>query len=141
MIDIRLKLCWKKKAEEIAKIVGRDRAMIYREIKRETVSKLKSDLSEKKQYRADVAQRDYLKQAQNKERSLKIGKDKLLEAHIRSKLLKDKFSPDAIIGKIKDEGLKFEGMICTKTLYNYIDAGIFSGISNQNLWEKRKKSE
>ena len=56
-------------------------------------------------------------------------------------MLKDKFSPDAIIGKIKDEGLKFEGMICTKTLYNYIDAGIFSGISNQNLWEKRKKKK
>ena len=29
-------------------------------------------------------------------------------------------------------------MICTKTLYNYIDAGIFSGISHKDLWEKSK---
>jgi IS30 family transposase len=32
-------------------------------------------------------------------------------------------------------------MVCTKTLYNYIDAGVFSGISNENLWEKRKRKK
>ena len=55
------------------------------------------------------AQADYDKQGKNKERSLKIGKDKDLEAYIRNKILKDKFSPDAIIGEIKLKGLKFEG--------------------------------
>jgi IS30 family transposase len=61
-----------------------------------------------------------------------------LEAYIRSKITQERFSPDAIIGEIKTKGLKFEGMICTKTLYNYIDAGIFYGISHKDLWEKRK---
>lgn len=56
-----------------------------------------------------------------------------MEALIRKKILKEKYSPDAVIGEIKAQGLEFEGMICTKTLYNYIDKGIFSGISNQNL--------
>jgi IS30 family transposase len=32
-------------------------------------------------------------------------------------------------------------MICTKTLYNYIEAGIFSGISNRHLWYKRLKKK
>jgi transposase, IS30 family len=131
----------KKKAKEISKIIGRDRSTVYREIKRGTVSRLQSDLREKEQYRANVGQRDYVKQGRNKERSLKIGKDKQLEEYIRIKLVKERFSPDAIIGKIKKEGLKFKGIICTKTLYNYIDAGIFSGISNKNLWEKRKKKK
>jgi transposase, IS30 family len=131
----------KKKAKEISKILGRDRSTVYREIKRGTVSRLQSDLREKEQYRANVGQRDYVKQGRNKERSLKIGKDKQLEEYIRIKLVKERFSPDAIIGKIKKEGLKFKGIICTKTLYNYIDAGIFSGISNKNLWEKRKKKK
>ena len=40
----------------------------------------------------------------------------------------DRYSPDAVLGEIKARGLKFEGMVCTKTLYNYIDMGIFSGI-------------
>lgn len=131
----------RKEVREIAKILGWDRATIYREIKRGTVNRLQSDLTQKKQYRANVAQNDYVKQGRNKERSLKIGKDWRLEKHIRKKLIKDKYSPDAIIGEIKCKGLKFEGIICTKTLYNYIDSGIFSGISNQNLWEKRKKKK
>jgi len=129
----------KKKAEEIAGLLRRDRSTIYREIKRGRIRRLQSDLSEKEQYRANVAQADYERQCRNKERSLKIGKDKRLEEYLRVKLIEEQYSPDAILGEIKVRGLKFEGIICTKTLYNYIDAGIFSGISNKDLWEKRKK--
>lgn len=129
----------KKSLEEIAKKLRRARSTIYREMKRGTRARLHWDLSEKKQYRADVAQRDYRDKAKNKGRELKIGKDRRLEEHIRKKILKEHYSPDAVIGEIKFEGLEFEGMICTKTLYNYIDAGIFAGISNENLWEKRKR--
>lgn len=131
----------KKSASEISIILRRDRSTIYREINRGTVSHLQSNLSEKEIYRANVAQADYNRQGQNKERSLKIGKDKALEAYIRIKLIKDRFSPDAIIGQIKAEGLEFKGIITTKTLYNYIDAGFFSGVSNKNLWQKRYKKK
>jgi IS30 family transposase len=131
----------KKKVCEIAVILQRDVTTIYREIGRGTISRMQTDLSEKEQYRANVGQADYVRQGKNKERSLKIGKDKYLEEYIREKLIKDRFSPDAIIGEIKTLGLEFKGMICTKTLYNYIDAEIFSGISNENLWEKRKRKK
>ena len=127
--------------KEIANKLGRSRSTIYREIHRGSLYRLQSDLSEKKQYRADVAQRNYNETSQNKGRGLKIGHDQLLEKHIREKILNHRYSPDAVIGEIKDEGLVFKGMICTKTLYNYIDAGIFAGISNENLWEKRKNSK
>ena len=95
----------------------------------------------RKQYRADIGQRDYKTKLKRKEHDLKIGKDRELEEQIRKKLLEDKFSPDAIIGGINEKGLVFEGMISTKTLYNYIDAGIFSGITNETLWEKRKRKK
>jgi transposase, IS30 family len=129
----------KKKVDEIARILKRNRSTIYREIKRGKVNRIQYDLSEKKQYRANVGQVRHEGQGKNKERSLKIGKDRRLERYIRKKILNKKYSPDAIIGEINRKGLKFEGMICTKTLYNYIDRGIFSGISNESLWEKRKK--
>jgi IS30 family transposase len=129
----------KKTVGEIAAILRRDSATIYREIERGTVKRLRYDLREKAEYRANVGQADYEKQGRNKERSLKIGKDKKLEAYIRIKLVEEKFSPDAIIGQIKSEGLVFEGIITTKTLYNYIDAGYFVGISNKDLWQKRNK--
>ncbi|MCK5492094.1 MAG: IS30 family transposase [Candidatus Omnitrophica bacterium] len=138
---IEVLLQGKKSAREIAAILGRDKATIYREKERGTVSRIQSDLREKKQYRANFAQNDYKEKAKNKERTLKIGKDKRLEEYIRKKIIKDRFSPDAIIGEIKEKRLKFKGIICTKTLYNYIDAGIFSGISNENLWEKRKRKK
>jgi IS30 family transposase len=131
----------KHKPAEIAAILGRGRATIYNEIKRGSVVRIQYDLSRKRQYRADVAQRNYETKLHGKQYDLKIGKDKRLEEYIRQKILKDKYSPDAIIGEIKTNGLKFNGMICTKTLYNYIDAGILSGISNENLWEKRKRKK
>jgi transposase, IS30 family len=131
----------KKKAREIAVILRRDVSTIHRELKRGTISRLQTELNEKRQYRANVGQADYLRQGKNKERSLKIGKDNRLEEYLRIKLVNDKFSPDVIIGEIKKLGLEFKGMICVKTLYNYIEGGIFSGISNQNLWEKRKKKK
>ncbi len=129
----------KKTPEEIAKKLGRAKSTIYREAKRGTRIRMGYELKMRKQYRADVAQRDYRAKVTGKEHELKIGKDRKLEEYIREKLIKDKYSPDAIIGEIKVKELYFEGMICTKTLYNYIDAGIFSGISNETLWEKRKR--
>jgi len=114
----------KKEVEEICIILGRDRSTIYREIIRGTIVRVQNDFCEEGEYRANSAQADYDKQGKNKERALKIGKDKELEAYIRLKIIKDKFSPDAVIGDIKTKGLKFERQICTKTLYNYIDSGL-----------------
>ena len=131
----------KKSIKEIAEILKRNRSTIYREISRGKISRIQYDLSEKVQYRANVGQKKYKESGRNKERSLKIGKDQRLERYIRKKILKERYSPDAIIGEIKRKGLKFKSMICTKTLYNYIDQGIFSGISNENLWEKRKRKK
>ena len=134
-------LAGKKDVEEISIILGRDRSTIYREIKRGKIRRVQNDFREDEQYRANAAQADYNKQGRNKERSLKIGKDKELEEYIRIKIHRDRFSPDAVIGEIKAKGLKFERQICTKTLYNYIDAGLLSGISNKDLWQKRDKKK
>ena len=90
-----------KSADEIAVILRRDRSTVYREIGRGTVSRLQSDLTEKAAYRAQVAEADYERRGRNKERSLKIGKDREPEAYIRAKLTEERFSPDAIIGEIR----------------------------------------
>jgi IS30 family transposase len=96
-----------------------------------------SDLTEREVYLADVGQRKHEEQAANKGRSLKIGHDHKLARYIEEKIKGERWSPDAVIGSIKAEGLQFETSICTKTVYNYIDKGIFVGISNKDLWVKR----
>jgi len=134
----------KKTAAEIAVLLGRNPSTIYRELKRGTIERLKNNgsrVDRVKTYRANVAQLDWIRRCKNRERSLKIGKDRRLEEYIRTKITQNRFSPDAVIGEIKAKGLKFQGMICTKTLYNYIDAGIFSGISHKDLWEKSKQKK
>ena len=127
--------------KEIGKRLNKHQATIYREIKRGTVIRLSSELDEYSAYRANAAQRDYGNRVTRRKRSLKINKDKALEEHIRKKILKDRLSPDAVIGEIKQRNMRFASMICTKTLYNYIGQGILSGISNADLWEKRKRKK
>ena len=90
-----------------------------------------------KVYLADVAQRKHDENAANKGRGLKIGHDRALADHIEKKIKEEKWSPDAIIGNIKAEGLQFETSICTKTVYNYIDAGIFREVTNKDLLVKK----
>jgi IS30 family transposase len=55
----------------------------------------------------------------------------------KCKIKEERWSPDAVIGHIKAKGMAFETSVCTKTLYNYIDRGIFAGISNCDLWVKK----
>lgn len=121
----------------ISKSLGRHIRTIEREIKKGTVRLLNSDLSYREGYCADTAQRIYNENAKNKGPNLKIGKDHKLAKHIEKKIIKEKYSPDAVIGEIKAKGLKFETVICTKTLYNYIDQGIFANITNKDLPVKK----
>lgn len=131
----------KIRVKEITKRLNKHQATVYREIKRGQIERIDTHLKEYIVYRANTAQSDYNRKVSNRERSLKIGKDKALEKHIRKRILKDKCSPDAVIGEIRQRGLRFKGLICTKTLYSYIDRGILTGISNANLWEKRKQKK
>jgi len=127
--------------KEIAKRLSKHQATVYREIKRGTVVRLGYELDEYSIYRANTAQIDYENRVTNRSRSLKIEKDKALEKYIRKRILEDKYSPDAVIGEIKRKSLRFKGLVCTKTLYSYIDKGILVGISNASLWEKRKQKK
>jgi len=88
-------------------------------------------------YCADAGQRVHDERAAHKGRGLKIGHDHKLAEHIERKIIEEKYSPDAVIGEIKAQGLQFEVTVCTKTVYNMIDAGVFLNLSNHDLPVKR----
>jgi IS30 family transposase len=126
----------------------RDRRTIEREIALGLVEQKRMNPSNSKKagqelyiveqvYKADTAQMRHKERAANKGRGLKIGHDHKLAKHIENKIKNDKWSPDTLIGRIKADGIEFETSICTKTVYNYIDKGIFLGISNRDLWVKK----
>jgi IS30 family transposase len=115
----------------------RDRRTIEREVSQGMTLQRNSDLTEKMVYLADVGQRKHDEKASNKGRGLKIGHDHKLALHIENKIINEKYSPDAVIGEIKAQGLEFEVTICTKTVYNMIDGGMFLNLTNKDLPVKK----
>jgi len=135
-------------AKEISSQLNRDRRTIERELKRGSVVQrsmnpyMSKEVSvpmyiDKSCYLADVGQRIKEERAANKGRGLKIGNDHDLARYIEKKIGEERYSPDAVIGSIKVQRLPFSTTICTKTLYNYIDNGLFLGISNKDLPVKK----
>ena len=127
----------------------RDRRTIEREIAKGITLQRNSDLTEKMVYLADAAQRVTNERARNKGRGLKIGHDHKLAKYLEQKIGYDGWSPDAVIGSIKEktanltqeqlvnEGLDFKVTLCTKTVYNMIDRGDFLNLTNENLPVKK----
>jgi len=122
---------------EIAKLMNRDRRTIEREISRGMVIQRDTNWKDRLVYKADTAQRVSEEKASNKGRPLKIGYDHRLAEHIEKKIIEDKYSPDAVIGAIKANGLHFDVTLCTKTVYNMIDSGLFLRLSNKDLPVKK----
>ena len=122
--------------EAIAQRLNKHRATVYREIKRGTVTKLINRWNEYIVYRANTAELDYQRRAIKRRHALKIDKRTELIEYIREKILKDKYSPDVIVGLLRQDK---RNIFCTKTLYNYIAKGVIEDIGNYSLWEKRKR--
>jgi IS30 family transposase len=119
--------------------MGKGTRTIEREIAKGKVRLLNYDLTYKEEYCADAGQRIYEENGRNKGPGLKIGKDHKLVKYIEKKIIKEKYSPDAVIGEIIEKGLEFETEICTKTLYNYIDRGdVFLSLTNKDLPVKKE---
>jgi transposase, IS30 family len=124
-------------AQEIGRLLGRDRRTIERELVRGRVEQRDSQWRERVCYCADAGQRVKRANAACKGRPVKIGYDHKLAQYIEEKIGKDKYAPDAVLGEIKFKGLQFDTTICTKTLYNYIDRSLFLNISNKDLPVKK----
>lgn len=122
-----------KKTKEIARLLGVHVSTINRERKRGQYEHLNSDYTTEQRYSPEIAQDRYKRNLQAKGAPLKIGSDHELAQFIEDKIGNEKYSPAAVIGEIKTLGLCFSTTLCEKTIYNYIDKGIFLTITNKNL--------
>ena len=127
----------KRSIGEIAKQLGRDRRTIQREMRQGEVVQRDTLLAEKVVYCADAGQRVHEERAANKGRGVKIGHNHALAAYLERKIVQERYSPDAAMGELKQSERAEIATICTKTVYNYIDMGLFAGITNADLPVKR----
>ncbi len=131
------------KPKEIAKLVGKCIRTIYYELNRGKCVQRTTDWEDKEVYLADVAQKKYEENKQNKGAGLKIGNDMEYARYLEKMIGEKHYSPYAAIQNAKNQGLQFKTKICTVTLYSYIDKKVFLNITNKNLPCKRqtKKQE
>ena len=119
---------------EIAEVLNIHISTVYRETKRGLYKRLNGDTWEyNDEYSADIANNDKKKKQASKGAPLKIGKDYDFANYIETMIVEKKYSPDAVIGMIKAKGLSFNTVICTKTLYNYINNDLFLKLTNKSL--------
>jgi len=103
--QIEILLKEKRTPGEIGAIIGKHKRTIERELARGRVKMMRSDLTYKEAYCADTAQTVTRRNGQNKGAGLKIGHDHKLAEHNERKIRIDRYSPDAVIGEIRDKGL------------------------------------
>ena len=125
----------------IAEALGFHVSGIYYELKHGFYMHRNSNWTETKKYSAYKADRYSKYQQTSKGPDLKIGNDYELIKFIEEKIVNEKMSPDAVIGFIKKNNLKFKTSICTTTLYSYIDKGLFLHITNKHLHNRSKDKQ
>ncbi|KAA0954733.1 IS30 family transposase [Planococcus sp. ANT_H30] len=116
----------------IAKAIGCDRSTISREIKRGTVTQMKTGRKIVNAYFPETGQLKYEENRHSCGAKLKLDDAIEFIQYAEIKILKDNWSPDAVCGSAALHE-QFEGKrVCTKTLYNYIELG-YIGVKNIDL--------
>ncbi len=127
---------------EIADFLGIHISTLYRELKRGCYKRLEgSTWLYKESYSSDIAEQKYRENLKCKGGPLKIGRDFKLANYIEHKICNEKYTPAAVLGEIKANGLKFDTSIGVNTLYSYIEKGVFRRLTNKHLPLKSRQKK
>lgn len=127
--------------KQIAQLLGVHISTVYREEKRglcqqkETAYDVYRDkyYVYKSRYSPEIAERKYKQNLQARGVSLKIGNDFELANYIENRIVDDDLTPLSVLGEIKRKKLPFKTSICVRTLYNYIEKGVFLRLDLKHL--------
>ena len=125
---------------DIAKQLGVHHATIYRELKRGEYQTRDYEYREIIKYSPELAHQKYRENLKYKGKMLKIGNDRKYADYIENKIAGG-YSPAAVLGELKAKGMEqdFNTKICTRTLYRYIDMGLFLHITNNDMPIKKNR--
>lgn len=124
---------------QIAKNLDKHISSIYRELKAGFYQHTLTDLTEERRYSADRGDLAMRFKCSGKGRPLKLGNDYEFVAFVERMILQEHCSPAVILSEIRRQNLHFRTEITLRTLYSYIDKGLFLHVSNKDLIYKGKK--
>jgi IS30 family transposase len=119
----------------IGERLGRPEKTIRREIQRGWVLHRVERYRVEERYSAVRGQEVYERRMKAKGR--KPLTNAALAEHLHLHIVVHRQSPEVVAGLMRKDG--FEHAVCFKTIYNHIDKGLVPGVSNESLWEKRKR--
>lgn len=122
---------------QIGKRLDRPVRTIQREFKRGWVLHRTGKYTVQERYSADRGQTIYERRMGGRTEVKPM--DERLAAYLRSRIVKHKESPEVVASRMKKNRLEYA--VCAKTIYNLIDRGLVPGVSNESLWEKRKRNK
>lgn len=127
------------RVSEIAKELRVHRSTIYRELKRGMYMHTNEEYIDVPKYSCDIAQQksDFLNSGRGK--TIKLAYDYELASFIEHMIADKGFSPEATLLYIKEHNLKFDTTLSFKTIYRYIDQGVFYRLTNKTLRSKGKR--
>ena len=136
-IEVLLQL--KLPKSRIAREVGIARSTLYNELARGTVQQLGRNLEPYTRYFGDSGQRVYEHRRRNSHCPIKLPKAKKFVSFAVKQILTKHLAPDTICGLAREKGC-FTEMVCSKTLYNYIERGLLKA-RNIDLTLKVKRKQ
>ena len=133
--------------KELARQLGWSEATLSRELKRGSVKQLSSDLTTYTAYSSHIAHSKARRNWTNKGPGLKIGKDRKLCEEIENMLLGEempnmkrlRYSPEAIVMYFHEKGWPTETRLCGRTIYHYVEKGVFLNVTMKDLPRKGAK--
>jgi len=124
---------------DIAAVLDRHPRTIERELARGRVTHKDSQLREIQVYSSDRGQDVHDLNATARGPGLKLGNHHQTAEFIRLRIVEHKDSPDVVASHMRQAGMP--GAVCTRTLYRYVEHGVIPGVTNESLWEKRKRAK
>lgn len=130
----------KRSISFIAELLGKSRQTIYNELKRGRYEHLNTDLTTENRYSPEKADKRYRFNLTAKGQPLKLSNDTEFCKYFAEKIIKEKYSPEAVLRDMERSGITFKSNIKSKTtLYRYIREGLFYGVTMHQLPYRKKK--
>ena len=127
--------------KKIASEIGFHFTCVYKELKLGYYMHKNSDWTYTKKYCADLAQKHSNFNIAGRAKDLKIGNDYKFVKYVEDMIINQHYSPEAVLAEIKNKKLKFKTDVSVRTIYRYIDNGIFPNLTRKSLPYKGKREK
>ena len=125
----------------IAEQVGFHFTCVYKELKLGYYMHKNGDWTYTKKYSADLAQQHSDFNTAGRAKDLKIGNDYEFVRYVEDMILNHHYSPEAVVAEIRRKKLTFRTDVSARTIYRYIDNGIFPNLTRKALPFKGKREK